>query len=66
MALRTVVALAISIIMAAPAFGQGSQDAKAKARVGTPVFKPAADLKWTDLDPSGAPGRSLRNRSIEA
>jgi Domain of unknown function (DUF4437) len=21
-----------------------------------PVFKPAADLKWTDLDPTGAPG----------
>jgi beta-alanine degradation protein BauB len=23
---------------------------------GTPVFMPAADIKWADLDPNGAPG----------
>jgi beta-alanine degradation protein BauB len=26
------------------------------AQTGQPVFIPAADLKWTDLDPTGAPG----------
>ena len=29
---------------------------KAAAKTESPIFKPAADLKWTDLDPTGAPG----------
>ena len=27
-----------------------------KAAPGQPIFMPAGDLKWTDLDPKGAPG----------
>jgi hypothetical protein len=57
---RIVVALSISLAVAAPAVAQQSGGAKSKtapkARAGTPVFKSAADLKWTDLDPKGAPG----------
>ena len=34
-----------------------AQDAKsAEATATSPVFIPASDLKWTDLDPTGAPG----------
>jgi len=57
---RLVVALAISLAAAAAAVAQQPGDAKPKAapkaRARTPVFIPAADLKWTDLDPKGAPG----------
>jgi len=58
---RTVVALSFSLAVVAPVFGQQSGAAKTKtaapkARAGTPIFKSAADLKWTDLDPKGAPG----------
>ena len=57
---RTVLALLISLILSAPALAQSSRGAKAntapKAGPGQPVFTPAADLKWTDLDPKGAPG----------
>jgi anti-sigma factor ChrR (cupin superfamily) len=53
-------ALLISVIVAAAAFaqqsGQTKSNAATKARASAPVFKPAADLKWTDLDPNGAPG----------
>jgi anti-sigma factor ChrR (cupin superfamily) len=57
---RLVVALAISFAATAAAVAQQPADAKPKAapkaRARTPVFIPAADLKWTDLDPKGAPG----------
>ena len=43
---RNVLALSISLILSAPVLAQQSQ----------PVFMPAANLKWTDLDPKGAPG----------
>ena len=42
---RTVLAFCISIVLMAPVLAQRS-----------PVFTPASDLKWTDLDPKGAPG----------
>jgi anti-sigma factor ChrR (cupin superfamily) len=55
-----VLAFSISLMLAAPVLAQPSDQAKAttasKAGAGQPVFMPAADLKWTDLDPKGAPG----------
>jgi hypothetical protein len=60
MSRRTLAALSIAVTVAVPAAGQQAGTAKTKAapkvQAGTPVFKPAADLKWTDLDPKGAPG----------
>ena len=57
---RNVLALSISLILAAPVLAQPSGEAKAsnapKAAPSQPVFMPAGDLKWTDLDPKGAPG----------
>lgn len=57
---RTVLALSISLLLAAPVLAQPSGEAQVKkaqaAGPGKPVFLPAADLKWTDLDPNGAPG----------
>ena len=56
---RNVLAFSISLMLAAPVLAQPSGDAKAKAPKagpGQPVFMPAGDLKWTDLDPKGAPG----------
>ena len=57
---RHVLALSISLILAAPVLAQPSGQAKAskdpKAAASQPVFMPAGDLKWTDLDPTGAPG----------
>jgi anti-sigma factor ChrR (cupin superfamily) len=57
---RTVWALSISLILAAPVLAQRSEDAKVnnapKAGPRQPVFMLASDLKWTDLDPKGAPG----------
>ena len=47
---RNVLAWSISILIAAPVIL--SQTAGSEQ----PVFMPAADVKWTDLDPSGAPG----------
>jgi hypothetical protein len=56
----SVVAFSISLILAAPVLAQSSGQAKAsktpKAAPGQPVFMPAGDLKWNDLDPNGAPG----------
>jgi anti-sigma factor ChrR (cupin superfamily) len=56
---RNVLVLSISLILAAPVLAQSS-GAKAtqvpKAGPAQPVFMSAGDLKWTDLDPNGAPG----------
>ena len=49
---RNILALAASFVMAA-VLAQGSGEA---AKANEPVFVPAGDLKWTDLDPKGAPG----------
>ena len=60
MSSRNVLAFSISLILAAPVLAQPSGKAQAntapKAGPGQPVFMPAGDLKWTDLDPKGAPG----------
>jgi anti-sigma factor ChrR (cupin superfamily) len=57
---RNVLAFSVSLILAAPVLAQSSGQAKAKtapkAGPGQPVFMPAGDVKWTDLDPTGAPG----------
>ena len=57
---RNVLAFFITLLLAAPALAQPSKEAPAskapKAGPGQPVFMPAGELKWTDLDPKGAPG----------
>ena len=49
---RNILALAASLVLAA-VLAQGSAEA---AKANEPVFVPSGDLKWTDLDPKGAPG----------
>lgn len=55
---RSILAFAVSFVLAVAVLAQGSGDAKAKsapkakAGVSAPVFMQAADLKWVDLDPS--------------
>jgi hypothetical protein len=60
-----VLAFSISLILAAPALAQTSGEVKTdkppKAGPTQPVFMPAGDLKWTDLDPNGAPGVKVAN-----
>jgi anti-sigma factor ChrR (cupin superfamily) len=54
------VSIALILFLASAAQAQQPAPAKpdkvAKPQAGTPVFISAADLKWTDLDPKGAPG----------
>jgi hypothetical protein len=57
----TILAFSIALVLAAaPVQAQTPAAAPAskasKAGPGQPVFLPAAGLKWTDLDPTGAPG----------
>jgi uncharacterized protein DUF4437 len=52
---RSVLTFALSVLLAAPVLAQAPGTAKTSAAA-KPVFTPAADLKWTDLDPVGAPG----------
>jgi uncharacterized protein DUF4437 len=55
-----VLAFSISLILTAPVLAQPSGEVQASKAPQTgsrqPVFMPASDLKWTDLDPTGAPG----------
>jgi quercetin dioxygenase-like cupin family protein len=64
---RHLLAFAVSLRLAAAVFAQeAKQEAKEtkemktksapKAAAKAPVFKPAEDLKWEDLDAKGAPG----------
>ena len=54
---RNVVAFSISLILAASALTQSSRaNTTQKAGPSQPIFMPAGDLKWADLDPTGAPG----------
>jgi hypothetical protein len=57
---RNVLVCSMSLILAAPVLAQPSGKVQvntaAKAGAGQPVFTQAGDLKWTDLDPNGAPG----------
>ena len=62
---RNVLAFSIALVLAAPVLAQPSGEPKAnqapKAGPGQPIFMPAGDLKWTDLDPKGAPGVKVAN-----
>lgn len=61
---RHVLAVSIALVLAVTLAATGLAQPPAKTPAGAtpkagpaqPVFMPAADLKWTDLDPSGAPG----------
>jgi hypothetical protein len=57
---RNVLAFSISLLLAAPVLAQPSGEAKPNQAPRTgpsqPVFMSPGDLKWTDLDPKGAPG----------
>jgi anti-sigma factor ChrR (cupin superfamily) len=57
---RNVLAFSIALILTVPLLAQ-QQSGEAKANpaakaASQPVFISSADLKWTDLDPKGAPG----------
>ena len=62
---RNVLAFSISLLLAAPVLAQPSGEAKAtqapKTGPSQPVFMSPSDLKWTDLDPKGAPGVKVAN-----
>jgi anti-sigma factor ChrR (cupin superfamily) len=59
---RNLLALGVSFLLAAVAVAQSPGEAKANAKgpskspASRLVVVPAAELKWTDLDPKGAPG----------
>src|SRR6187549_3834922 len=54
--LSSVATVALVLAALAPGFGQTSEKPAQKPAQSTLVVVPAADMKWTDLDPSGAPG----------
>ena len=68
---RHLLAFAVSVLLAAAVFAQeAKQETKEtktktapKAMAKAPVFKPAEDLKWEDLDPTGAPGVKIADVS---
>jgi anti-sigma factor ChrR (cupin superfamily) len=57
---RNVLVFSISLVLAAPLLAQPSGEAQVskapKAGASQPIFMSAGELKWTDLDPKGAPG----------
>jgi hypothetical protein len=56
---RILVPVAVTFALAAAVLASGSAGAKAKSptsQYDRLVVMPAGDLKWTDLDPTGAPG----------
>ena len=57
---RNILAFAASMAVAAAVLAQAAGEAKAKsapkAGANAPKFMPAADMKWVELDPKGAPG----------
>ncbi len=50
------VAFAAAFLMMAALVAADKPKASSKTAAGSPIFIPAADVKWTDLDPNGAPG----------
>ena len=60
MRLRDVLSFAVSFVLAAVVLAQSSAGMKAKSApkgaASRLVVMPAGDLKWADLDPTGAPG----------
>lgn len=56
---RHVLTFSLALILTAPGLarsGQATASKAQKAGPSQPIFMPTADLKWTDLDPKGAPG----------
>jgi beta-alanine degradation protein BauB len=57
---RHVLMFSIALILAVPFLvrlsGQAPASQPARASSNQPTFLPAADVKWTDLDPKGFPG----------
>ena len=57
---RSVLAFAVSFVFATAVLAQASGEAKGKSApkmgAATPTVMAAGDLKWSDLDPTGAPG----------
>jgi hypothetical protein len=62
---KHVLALSLSLVLVSPVPAQLSGPTKASqtpaAGSAQPVFTPASDLKWIDLDPKGAPGVKVAN-----
>jgi hypothetical protein len=58
---RNVLAVSLLLLLVAQPFGEAQINKTPKAGPGQPVFMPANDLKWTDLDPKGAPGVKVAN-----
>lgn len=56
MRLRHVLSLSVMLLLAAQPSGEAQGNKPPTAGAGRPVFMAASDLKWTDLDPKGAPG----------
>ena len=60
MRLKSIVTCSIALALTAPVLAQAPGQAAAskagKATSSQPIFLQASDLKWTDLDPKGAPG----------
>ena len=60
MGTTNVLGLAMAFAQAAAVFAQGAGEAKAnvtpRSAASRLVVMPASDLKWADLDPTGAPG----------
>jgi beta-alanine degradation protein BauB len=60
MKMKKMLSIAASVVMASAVLAQTNVDMTMKkapkAAATAPTFIPAADLKWVDLDPKGAPG----------
>src|SRR5262249_36200694 len=66
MTAKRYLALAAAFVLAAVVVAQDAAkkaNPAPKAMSKTPVVIPAADLKWTDLDPKGAPGVKIADVS---
>src|SRR5262249_49698078 len=63
---RHVLAFAVSFVIAAAVLAQGSAEKKMesapKSAASRLVVMPAADVKWADLDPKGAPGVKIADQ----
>jgi quercetin dioxygenase-like cupin family protein len=60
---KNILAFAVSFVVAAAVLAQAAGEAKAKsapkAAANAPKFMAAADMKWVELDPKGAPGNQI-------
>jgi hypothetical protein len=56
MKVKTVLTMAVAFALPVTVWAQAAAAEKAKPAASRLVVMPAADMKWTDLDPAGAPG----------